>query len=362
MPMDSLWEFGGDFPWPDPTKVASVLSPPASAPFWANGVLFGTGRAAILALLAHGKSTRGWKRLWVPSYFCPRVIETIEQAGWNCPRYPDTPFARPSGTPPHICTGDVVLRMNFFGWRGKEAVRDTAELPCDVIEDHSHDPLGPWARESRAAYCVVSLRKTIPIPDGGWLWSPQDLALPEPDAPSTEHLLAAGFKISGMILKQHFKCGQPITKQHFRDCLLKGEELLGTGTPGGIHPASGAMLAVLSPDTLAQKRRENFYAFHRRLPNVAELPAANHLSKDCTPFCVVLVFNSLAQRGWVKQQLIENNIYPSVLWFLPRETEPQAVDWGNRSLTLHCHYQYSESDMERTADTLDSILKKLPPA
>ena len=350
------WEYGGDFPWPEPSEFRRLLRSEDDRSDFSKGVFFGTGRAAILALLEYGRTERGWRRLLVPSYFCPRVIETIEKAGWDCPRYADNPMSNPYGLPASPIAGDVVLRMNFFGWRGAEAIPGTAQLSGDVIEDHSHDPFGPWSKRSEATYCVVSLRKTMPIPDGGWLWSPTGQELPVPGPPSDSHLMAAGFKITGMTLKQHYRAGIPFSKNDFRDALVRGEALLGTGSPGGLHPLSKTVLDQLSPRLLARRRLENFQALLESSPVARKLSAVDRLPPECSPFALVLAFDSLVQREKIKSRLIEHGIYPSILWTLPHAQDQRTVDFGDRSLTIPCHYQYTDSDIKEVAETLGSLL------
>jgi hypothetical protein len=66
--------------------------------------------------------------------------------------------------------------MNYFGLRTPPDL----ELPegVEVLEDHSHDPVSAWAEQSSADFCLASLRKTLPINDGGALWSPVGHRLP----------------------------------------------------------------------------------------------------------------------------------------------------------------------------------------
>jgi hypothetical protein len=352
------WEYGGDFPWPQPAELAPLLREKSTSSLFEKGVFFGTGRAAIVALLEHGKATRGWRRLWVPSYFCPRVVETIENAGWNCPRYADTPISQPHGLPVALEAGDVVLRMNFFGWRGADAISETTTLNCDVIEDHSHDPFGPWATGSRAAFCVVSLRKTLPIPDGGWLWSPTQQCLPQPLEASELHLKSVGYKIAGMTLKQHYRAGLPIGKSTFRELLTNGEALLGTGEPQGMHPLSKSLLESICPLTLGRRRRENYELLINSYPSLRRYTPVTHLPPEQTPFAVVLLFASHADRELVRTKLILRQIYPSLLWSLRHLTDPQTSDFGDRSLTLQCHFQYTESDLSKVAQSVYAIIRK----
>ena len=196
----------------------------------------------------------------------------------------------------------------------------------------------------------------MPIPDGGWLWSPTQQALPEPGPAEQTHLAAAGLKISGMVLKQHYRAGMQVTKDRFRECLLSGESLLATGRPGGMHPASAALLETLSPHKLAHRRRSNHAMLLKRLPELAEYCPLGDLPEGCTPFALVLAFASRHAREHVRTELIARRIYPSILWDLPHETDPVTVAFGSRSLTLPCHYQYSEGDLEKLLAHLGAVL------
>ena len=78
-----------------------------------------------------------------------------------------------------------MLAVNFFGIRKGKAWQDWLSQHKDIIliEDHTHDPFSTWAQQSTAHYAMASLRKTLPIPDGAILWSPQKMSLPKPTSP-----------------------------------------------------------------------------------------------------------------------------------------------------------------------------------
>ncbi len=69
--------------------------------------------------------------------------------------------------PTSVRKGDVLFIVNFFGLKAAGDYEKARELGIPVIEDHSHDPWSQWAIHSKADYVLVSLRKTLPIPDGG---------------------------------------------------------------------------------------------------------------------------------------------------------------------------------------------------
>ena len=132
--------------------------------------LWGSGRHALRALLAWGSRAQGWRRLLIPSYFCQDVVPAVKSEV-DVAVYEHAP----TELRPESCRGRR--------WRCRSRGCDLWDAPAHeirgspvVVEDHSHDPSSPWAASSSAHYAVASLRKTMPLPDGGVLWSPQGLA------------------------------------------------------------------------------------------------------------------------------------------------------------------------------------------
>jgi hypothetical protein len=86
-----------------------------------------------------------------------------------------------------------------------------------TIEDHSHDLLAPRALESRADYAIASLRKTLPLPDGGVVWSPRDRSVPPELSITGQHASSALLRLSGMILKRDDLQGEASAKSAYRE-------------------------------------------------------------------------------------------------------------------------------------------------
>jgi hypothetical protein len=122
-------EYGGFLHWFsfDPPAV------PVSHPWGDDCVLFGSGVDAFRSLLQHGRSTRGWQRLWAPSYFCQEVMRSLLTAGVQVVLYDYGPEdTYPLGARIRVEPGDVVLRMNFFGLRDRLST-DGSDRSCVVI-------------------------------------------------------------------------------------------------------------------------------------------------------------------------------------------------------------------------------------
>ena len=148
-----LLKFGSDYPVIDNYKKGNAISS-----IYPNANYYACGRQAINDLI--GKFQ--WKRIWMPSYFCYDIINYIKTTGIKVVYYVDYPGNDDETSIGKIQfeEGDVLFRMNFFGFRG---VRTNKTIPVPVIEDHSHDLVGEWPQNSDADFCIASLRKTLPI-------------------------------------------------------------------------------------------------------------------------------------------------------------------------------------------------------
>src|ERR1700681_4870169 len=150
------WEVGGFFAAIEPSREERVAWPQPN-------VFFGLARHVVPGILRVNQSVR---RLWIPSYFCPDVagywssiIETV--------RYRDDPsLPEPDWKSLQPDKEDLVLAVNFFGVRDKEPWEHwRSSHDCILLEDHTHDPVSPWALTSNANYAFSSLRKSMPITD-----------------------------------------------------------------------------------------------------------------------------------------------------------------------------------------------------
>jgi len=332
------WEHGSDFH-------LSLEAGPAEVPWGGRPhSLWGSGRDAIRAVLALGSEELGWRRVLCPTFFCQNVVAALARQ-LEVALYEDDPV---HGFPASFDTrpGDVLFVPNVYGARRKPRVCPGGSgIP--TIEDHTHDPLSAWAYESDADYAIASLRKTLPLPDGGVVWSPTSRPLP-PERPMTPaHARASLDRLSAMVLKSHYLAGDSVSKEEFRECAVDGERAIGGGEISGISPFSRARMGSLPTRTWREARVANLAAFREALgvcEGVTLLEA---------PFAATLLFDSAAAREKVRKELVAVQVYPAVLWSLDDPVVPEIpapqIDLARRLLTVHCDYRYSPADMARVA-------------
>jgi hypothetical protein len=347
--LDARWEVGSEFHWDDG---ALASSPQDWLP--TPHAMFASGSGALTTLIRELKP----RRLHVPTYFCMGVVAALAapaDIGW----YRDLP----DGVGPRLDTlhaepGDAVLVNNLFGRGYREPWEAwSREHPLvTVIEDHTHDPLSGWARASTAAYCVASLRKTLPVPDGAVLWSPRG---EPPPSPAGTESPAAALKLTAMVLKAAWLHGRDVDKPAFRALQRAGE----VGLRDCAAPASAftaAVLPRLDVWRLRSVRAANARALVRSLAP-GWLPL-RHGPPDAVPFNVQLVCGSEAARDALLARLAGERIFAPVHWRQPVTEfwsgDADAAGYAARLLTVPVDHRYGAADIQRIVEVLNRALDR----
>ncbi|MCY1142380.1 hypothetical protein OWR29_30655 [Actinoplanes sp. Pm04-4] len=302
-------------------------------------------------------------RLHVPSFFCMGVAEALGK---------DMPLAwyrhLPDGRGPRWETlradpGDVVLAQNLFGREDGAAWREwiAAHPDVTVLEDHSHDPFGPWAESSTAAYAVASLRKTLPVPDGAVLWSPQGLEVPVPSGPANE---GSHLKLAAMLLKAAWLDGYPIPKEKFRALQQQGEQtLLGSDAPPSAFTA--AVLPLLDIAGIRAAGTRNVRALetllHASLDSSPDVLCATLSGRGGAPFRVQVFCDSESERDRLLARLAAGGIFAPVHWRQDREAfwsgDDEAAAWAGRILTLPVDHRCGAGEVHRMVEAVSDAVR-----
>lgn len=354
--IDERWEQGSEFAWQDFGTNQSAIYP------WSDkGLLFGSGRDAFRSLICFGQHNRGWKRLWIPSYFCQEVASALMTTMIDLCVYAEAPgdeLQYYSGI--GIRQNDVFLKINLFGI-GK--IPDYSQLRLqgiEVIEDHTHDIGSDWAWKSSADWCVASLRKVLPVPDGGVIWSPVNCELPQGIPATDQRKTASLSKMAGMVLKSQYLSGHNIEKDVFRRLLLEGEDHIADGEISGMTEWTRNLIKTFPVDEWRQRKLTNYKVLCEKLRGIPLLKVLNgSTSSNCCPFSAILLFDSQKQKDYVRTGLIDANIYPAVLWSLD---EPEVkgipdehIKLSRRMLSIHCDMRYDEKDMQNVANVIRKL-------
>ncbi len=345
MPKNICWEHGSEFHWP---WIGDYSIDVHLSPWKSDAVFAGSGRDALRLLLSFGRKKLGWTRVLLPSYLCQEVANAILADGFEIKVFFDDP--RKQINPPEPQQNDVLLIVNTFGVR--ERTKPGMASSGTIIEDHTHDPWSDWARTSHADYCIASLRKTLPIPDGGVVWSPLGKPLPSSPVLTESHHVSASLKVEAMILKTFYLKNFYSSKKAFRELADAGEKLISSGKVSAISLISAAIINCFPARIWRARRLENFNRLTIQLKEINCIEVIHPRDPGSCPFSIVLLMQDTESRDGLKEFLIENNVFPAILWpfehpavILPKST----LELSRNILSLHCDGRYESADMDKVA-------------
>lgn len=348
-------EFGSDFHYIDTFNSGRAHL----TDVFRGATLLADGRQCIVVLLRQ----YGWKRLWMPDYFCYEVIDTIrEETGIEVVFYEDNPFCEAKVESLPFKEGDVLLRMNYFGMRD---LRSNKDIPVPVIEDHSHDPFGHWALYSDADWCISSIRKSLPLPEGGMMWSPKGHELPNIPKSSEENEKIAEVRWEGMEMKAAYLRGDidPTPgpspsmggelKKEFRNLFVETEEWFDHAEPTLIDERTKVFISKQFDLNLwLGAKRKNWSLLSSLVSKEhCEVLTAEH--ESCTMFSLVLLMENKEKRDKLRKELIDRSVYPAILWNVSEDASEASKDFSKRMLSIHCDGRYTEEDIRQLADILN---------
>lgn len=341
-------EFGSDFHYIDTYNSARAHL----TDVFRDAMLLADGRQCIVVLIRQ----YGWKRIWMPDYFCYEVIDTIKnQTGIEVVFYEDNPLQEGQVENLPFEEGDVLLCMNFFGIRGQ---RNNKKIPCSVIEDHTHDMFGHWALYSDADWCISSIRKSLPLAEGGMMWSPKGHKLTIDVQPSEENEQIAATRWEGMEMKTQYLNGAAVSKEEFRKHYTETEVWFDKAKPALIDERSKTVVTKQLDINLWLGAKRRNWKLLKSLVKCDSCKVLNPEEDTCSMFSLVLLFDKKEQRDETRKRLIEACVYPAVLWVVPESASVEARSFSERMLSVHCDGRYTEENIRQLAEIInDNNLK-----
>lgn len=315
-----------------------------------DAYLLANGRQCIIALIRQ----YGWKRIWMPEYFSAKVIKSIQEGtGVDVVFYQDSPIKEGAVNSLPFVRDDVLLRMNYFGMR---ELRRNKDISIPVIEDHSHDPFGHWALYSDADWCVSSIRKFLPLPEGGMLWSPKGFKLTVNICQTEANEQIAQARWKGMEKKAQYLGGEDVVKDVYRDIFSETEAQLAQSDISSIDERSKQFITEqLDINLWLGAKRKNWKL-------LCELIRCEHCKivepedDSCNMFSLILLCESKEYRDDLRKKLIAQDVYPAILWELSDNVSLEAIDFSHRMISIHCDGRYTKEEVMSLAEIINRSL------
>jgi perosamine synthetase len=267
-------------------------------------ILFGTGRAALWALLS-GLGVGAGDEVLLPAYLCESVVSPVQVVGGMPIFYP---VGRDLSVDPAAVEAlvgartRVVVVIHYLGFPGPVGPFQElcARRGIALVEDCAHalfSRLGDRPLGSFGDAAVFSPWKSLPLPDGGALVTNRpDLAIPAPAAhPGTARTVARlGYRALGGV--ESAIGWSPRLTLLQRSRLRRGMHDRTSGAPVVVEAASLAarrMLAAVSPKSarhIVGRRRANYRRLHAAASRVTwARPLFETLSEGTCPLGLPLV-------------------------------------------------------------------------
>lgn len=311
-------------------------------------VFMGSGRDALYAVLfdIRNKSKYEIKRIWLPSYYCHSVTHVLERSFDIC-IYEARPGIE-AVISEKLSERDLLVVLEYFGHKANLKFFGD---PC-VVLDKTHNPVSTFNYYFNVDFVFGSLRKILPLADGGFYFSSNIRHEATAQWPVTDkHVFSYVLINKAMRLKlMYLKTGE-ISKEEFLRIHAEGESQVGEDfTPSG----------MISGNDLVQYADMHYY-LSKRIENnnflkcMIEQYDLYFNILDSYIFFIIL-FSSENHRNFFKFKLIAKNIYPAILWPIDdKYMLSDDTDLSRRTLVLPTDFRYGKSDMEYIANTLKNI-------
>lgn len=293
---------------------------------------FNTGRAAIEALLNYLKK-EGNKKLWLPSYDCSSVYDVAKRAGVEIALYPvDKDLLIDNGVFDSLQRNDILYLVNFFG-RGETentymAIRKAKDNGVVVIEDLSLSLLSAGENIGFGDYVIGSVRKWLPIPDGGFIASRQSLPQFTKADAANDYTL---YYFAAQVMKNQYLQDPSLDKQVFLNLSNKGmEALFSDYTIREISEVSKRVINSTNLKKVASRRIQNYYYLYECLHDIKEIKLMVEPSMEDVALGMVIC---VEERDALFCHLINNGVYCNIHW---RENGSTVQFEDSRYLSQHC--------------------------
>lgn len=311
-----------------------------------------SGRSALRLALKQLRIGAGDSVL-VPSYLCHSVATTLLREGIIPIYYSVDANLEPS-------MDDILMRktvdtkailiMDYFG-RGSSLDEHVPALVSEglsVLYDVSHSLFYRLRQPSGLVTAYVgSLRKLLPLPDGGIVFSKQiqDITSWSGQRNTLEH---ASLRTAAMVWKEAWLRNGDKPKPPFRELFVQAESLLDESDEiGPISDVSKVLLNLVDLEFIVLRRRTNFLELLRLSDTWPEntRPFLDSLESEECPLGFPVIVD---ERDDLRQFLIDRLVYPPVHWAIDICTLGEFVDsiWlSKHMLTLPCDHRYDSRDM-----------------
>lgn len=329
------------------------------------------GRTASVAAMDHCREAMAGRKVLLPDYLCLSVISAVEAAGIPYEFYQvrenleidyQSLFSKIDETV------GMIYVIHYFSvpqprWIVRRLQRIREKYGILLMEDITQALFSrDEERMGFGDYVVASLRKWLPMTDGGLLairdgvkgaWEKPQLADAYDESVYRELLIS--------VMRLQYANKPHLEKGLYLDYEKKANASRYTDLrPRHMTEASKHILTHADLDALANRRIENFNYLYERLQKVDSVRILSRPldgQGNYVPFGLTVLTED---RDGMYRHLVENNIIPEIQWILPTDYYEPGEDarmLSQHNLMLQCDQRYSIPEMRYVADVIEAYGK-----
>lgn len=324
-------------------------------------VFYQSGRNAIEGLLLYLKEKRGICRMLLPDYMCETVKDAGKRAGVELAYYRiDRKYNFSVNEVEEKMTEDTCLFMaHFFGKKMDKEILSYIQKWKDegtiIIEDvtlslfSSDDEQGVGF----GTYVLGSIRKWLPVPDGGFVASYTE-ELPE-EITATHVSKYTDFYLMVQTMKREYVNGgyqDKNLKSLYMDYYgLSIEELFSDYCLYPMSEWTRNYLQNYDVLEIIAKRTKNYDYLYDKLSGLRKIELKIQRQEGYLPLGMVI---QTENRDELLQYMISNDIYCNVHWRLePSGENPDLTFLAQHSITIPCDQRYGLEELEHIVNVLE---------
>ena len=309
---------------------------------------YASGRTALYQIL-HSLAPQ-YHKLWLPDWLCHTMVDAVEKAGFEYCFYElDADFKATiealdkSG----FKDGEAVLMINYFGLQNltgiSKSIKD-AYPNAVVIED---DVQAFWMFSEKenpfADYRFTSLRKALPVPDGGLVKAKRPMPM------ATGENTFASLKIKAGAMKFH-RGEKGINDEDYLKLFKEGDKLIPENYDSVISSDSQRLFAATDLEKAKKLRQANAAQLIAGLDEIGIKPMIP-VSPGSVPLFVPIY---LENRDEVRRRMFQHEVFCPIHWPLDGMSVKRGADMAAHELSLIVDQRYGVNEMEEILKFINS--------
>lgn len=329
---------------------------------------YSTCRSCIKEIIGMISDTTNSKVVIAPAYTCESVINGFIEEGYSIVPYNiEKDYSADEKdllNKINLFHPSVVIYHDYFGFCTTDHLTSMVKRVNQeiiVINDRTQSMFSTLD-DSSADFCVGSIRKWLPVPDGAFLMS--NKKLPEQLSDEDENLVT--LECEAMTLKDKYlkdrKQDKVVFLQKFSLCR---QYIDGQQKAYAMSSISRGIWSNSNENNLKELRRNNYNRLYVGLKDLSQIDIPLYQADSLTvPF--MFPVDTKGMQKEMQSFLARNNIFATVIWGCPEKIAndiSQKVKYIYQNyLYIPCDQRYNEDDMQYIVDTINKyfLFKEKP--